>query len=89
MPVAGYANRKAITSPANLHRNAVLATAKEAGLLSGASDRIAGRIHKQLIDAARARSGIKSDLQLLEYAYGTMHVGSAIKLRRASEARSS
>jgi hypothetical protein len=46
----------------------VLETAKEAGLLAGVSSRIAGRIRKELIDAAKARSGIKSDTELLEYA---------------------
>ena len=49
-------------------QSAVLETAKDAGLLAGVSSRIAGRIHKQLIAAAKARSGIKSDTELLEYA---------------------
>jgi hypothetical protein len=52
----------------NPRRDAVLETAKDAGLLAGASGRIAGRIRKQLVDAAKARSGIKSDTELLEYA---------------------
>ena len=52
----------------NPRRNAVLKTARDAGLLAGESSRIAGRIRKPLIDAARARSGIKSDTELLEYA---------------------
>jgi len=51
----------------NLRRSIVLETAKDAGLLVGASSRIAGRIRKPLIDAAKARSGIKSDTELLEY----------------------
>jgi len=46
----------------------VLETAKEVGLLDGTRGRIAGRIRKQLVDAAKARSGIKSDTDLLEYA---------------------
>jgi hypothetical protein len=46
----------------------VLETAKDVGLLTGARSRIAGRIRKQLVDAAKARSGIKSDTDLLEYA---------------------
>jgi hypothetical protein len=54
--------------PRNPRRSAVLEGAKDAGLLVGASSRIAGRIRKQLIDAAKARSGIKSDTELLEYA---------------------
>jgi hypothetical protein len=52
----------------NPRREAVIETAKNAGLLAGASGRIAGRIRKQLVNAAKARSGIKSDTELLEYA---------------------
>jgi hypothetical protein len=52
----------------NPRRTAVLETAKDVGLLAGARSRIAGRIRKQLVDAAKARSGIKSDTDLLEYA---------------------
>ena len=51
-----------------LHRDAVIATAKEAGLLSEAEGWIAGRISKQPIKAAKARSGITSDTEPLEYA---------------------
>ena len=46
----------------------ILETAKDAGLLAGASGRIAGRIRKQLVNVAKARSGIRSDTELLEYA---------------------
>jgi hypothetical protein len=52
----------------NPRRNVVLATARDAGLLVGASGRIAARIRQPLIDAAKARSGITSDTELLEYA---------------------
>jgi hypothetical protein len=52
----------------NPRRDAVLETAKDAGLLAGASGRIAGRIRKQLVNIAKARSGITSDTELLEYA---------------------
>src|SRR5215470_14573744 len=52
----------------NPRRSAVLETAKDVGLLVGASGRIAGRIRQHLIDAAKARSGIRSDTELLEYA---------------------
>ena len=65
------ARRAALNAPRpeeNPRRNAVLATAKDAGLLAGVSSRIAGRIRKPLIEAARTRSGIKSDTDLLEYA---------------------
>ena len=53
---------------AGVRRYAVIATVKDAGLLTGARGRIAGRIRKQLVKAAKARSGIKSDTELLEYA---------------------
>jgi hypothetical protein len=52
----------------NPRRQAVLATVQGAGLLAGARSRIAGRIRSQLVKAAKARSGIKSDTDLLEYA---------------------
>jgi hypothetical protein len=73
MAVAKHAAAKPVArnvpSPeGNPRRNAVLKTAKDAGLFAGATSRIAGRIRKPLIEAARARSGIKSDTELLEYA---------------------
>jgi hypothetical protein len=52
----------------NPRREVVLETAKNAGLLAGANGRIAARIRKHLVNAAKARSGIKSDTELLEYA---------------------
>ena len=55
-------------SESRLRRDAVIATVQDAGLLSGSRGRIAGRIRKQLVKAAKARSGIKSDTELLEYA---------------------
>jgi hypothetical protein len=63
-----HAARKASSSEGNPRRNAVLKTAKDAGLFAGETSRIAGRIRRPLIEAARARSGIKSDTALLEYA---------------------
>jgi hypothetical protein len=55
-------------SKGNPRRDAVLETAKNAGLLAGANGRIAARIRRHLVNAAKARSGIKSDTELLEYA---------------------
>ena len=49
-------------------RDSVLDTVKRLGLLDGPRNRIAGRIRGQLIKAAKARSGIRSDTALLEYA---------------------
>jgi hypothetical protein len=60
--------RRVPSAETNPRRNAVLATVKDAGLLEGANGRIAGRIRKRLVRAAKARSGIKSDTALLEYA---------------------
>jgi hypothetical protein len=68
MTSARPAVRRRTRPQSNPRRSAVLETAKDAGLLSGKSGRIAGRIRKQLVDAAKARSGIKSDTELLEYA---------------------
>ena len=65
---AKRAARKAPSPEENPRRNAVLKTAKDAGLFAGTTSRIAGRIRKPLLEAARARSGIKSDTELLEYA---------------------
>src|ERR1700730_2975007 len=68
MSTGSRADQRSVRSRENPRRRAVLETAKKAGLLAGARSRIAGRIRKQLVDAARARSGITSDTELLEYA---------------------
>jgi hypothetical protein len=49
-------------------RRAVLETARELGLLGGESSRIGGRIRRDLVAAAKQKSGIASDTELLEYA---------------------
>ena len=68
MSTTKNAGRRLSRPAGNLRRNAVLETVRDAGLLAGARGRIAGRIRKQLVKAAKARSGIKSDTELLEYA---------------------
>lgn len=68
MSTVKNAGRRPARPETNPRRNAVLKTVKEAGLLNGARGRIAGRIRKQLVKAAKVRSGIKSDTDLLEYA---------------------
>src|SRR5437588_5829207 len=68
MSLARRARTKATRLRENARRTAVLEAARDAGLLTGTSDRIAGRIRKPLISAAKARSGIQSDTELLEYA---------------------
>jgi hypothetical protein len=60
--------RRSLRTPSSPRHKTVLETAKAAGLLSGVSERIAGRIGKRLLQAAKARSGIKSNRDLLEYA---------------------
>ena len=51
-----------------LRRRTVIATARELGLLGGENGRIGGRVHRQLVAAAKRKSGIASDTELLEYA---------------------
>ena len=62
------AYRRRVWAQGNPRRNAALESVKKAGLLVGVRARIAGRIRKQLVRAAKTRSGIKSDTDLLEYA---------------------
>jgi hypothetical protein len=66
--IATPAGRRRVRAHANPRRAAVLESVKRAGLLEGERARIAGRIRKQLVRAAKTRSGIKSDTELLEYA---------------------
>ncbi len=49
-------------------RRAILASAEAAGLLGGETGRIGARIRRGLLQAAKQRSGISSDTELLEYA---------------------
>jgi hypothetical protein len=49
-------------------RRAVIETARELGLLVGENGRIGGRVRRELVAAAKMRSGIASDTELLEYA---------------------
>jgi hypothetical protein len=67
-PAKRTAAKAAKKPEGNRRRKAVLATARDAGLLVGESSRIAARIRKPLLEAARAQSGINSDTELLEYA---------------------
>ena len=45
-----------------------MTTAKSAGLLDEKDGRIAGRVPQRLVQAAKERSGIRSDTDLIEYA---------------------
>jgi hypothetical protein len=53
---------------ARMRQRGVMESAKNDGLLSGERDRIGGRIRQRLVQAAKERSGISSDTELLEYA---------------------
>jgi len=48
----------------SIRRRAVMDTAQELGLLGGENGRIGGRVHRNLVTAAKK----KSDTELLEYA---------------------
>ncbi|PHY22909.1 hypothetical protein CSW59_00540 [Caulobacter sp. BP25] len=57
-----------ISEPAAARREAVLAAARKAGLLSGQSRRIGARLALRLVEEAKGRSGTTSTTRLLEYA---------------------
>jgi hypothetical protein len=54
--------------PQSRRRRAVMETARELGLLGGENSRIGGRVRRDLVAAAKQKSGIASDTALLEYA---------------------
>ena len=58
-PAAGLANQRRWT---------VIDTARRLGLLGGENGRIGGRVRRDLVAAAKQRSGIASDTELLEIA---------------------
>lgn len=58
----------AIGEVQRLRRRSVIEGAEEAGLLEGQRGRIGGRVRERLVRAAKERSGISSDTELLEYA---------------------
>jgi len=58
-PAAGLANQRRWT---------VIDTARRLVLLGGENGRIGGRVRRDLVAAAKQRSGIASDTELLEYA---------------------
>jgi hypothetical protein len=55
-------------SQASLRRRIVMDTARRLGLLEGQNGRIGGRVQRDLVAAAKEKSGITSDTELLEYA---------------------
>lgn len=61
-------NDESTPAPSSLRRRAVIDTARRLGLLDGENSRIGGRIRRDLVAAAKEKSGIASDTELLEYA---------------------
>jgi hypothetical protein len=64
--------RNAETQPSeprtSLRRRTVMDTARRLGLLGAKNGRIGGRVQRDLVAAAKEKSGITSDTELLEYA---------------------
>jgi len=56
------------TPPSASRRRTVIDTARRLGLLDGENGRIGARVGRDLVAAAKEKSGIVSDTELLEYA---------------------
>ncbi|HEY5048036.1 MAG TPA: hypothetical protein VII49_08470 [Rhizomicrobium sp.] len=66
MAILGERERKALAATRN---RATLEQAGAAGLVGGAKDaRIAGRVSRKLVTAAKRRSGLSSDTDVIEVA---------------------
>jgi hypothetical protein len=63
-------SREIQTAPVRtgLRRRTVIDAARQLGLLDGDNSRIGGRVRRDLVAAAKKKSGIASDTELLEYA---------------------
>lgn len=53
---------------------AVMALAKASGLTAGKDSRISGRVSSELIERAKARTGLESDTELVEFALANVAV---------------
>ena len=53
---------------------ATLAQARDAGLLGGKTARIGVRVSPELLQAARRRTGLESDSEIIEYALASLAV---------------
>ena len=53
---------------------AVLARAQESGLIARKGGRISGRVSPELIERAKARTGIRSDTELVEFALANLAI---------------
>ena len=67
MPKSDPAVPSALVRPSH-RRRTTIDTARGLGLLGGENGRIGGRVRRQLVAAAKKKSGIVSDTELLEYA---------------------
>ena len=65
----GIARHGVEADPVGIRITSTITHAKAAGLIGGEkTERIAGRVARELLQAAKARSGLQSDTQLIEYA---------------------
>lgn len=53
---------------------AVMALAQASGLTAGKDSRISGRVSSELIERAKARTGLESDTELVEFALANVAV---------------
>ncbi|GJE60552.1 hypothetical protein [Methylobacterium trifolii] len=53
---------------------AVLSRAQESGLTANKAGRISGRVSSELIERAKARTGLRSDTELLEFALANVAI---------------
>ncbi|EHP83643.1 hypothetical protein [Methylorubrum extorquens] len=53
---------------------AVMALAQASGLTAGKDSRISGRVSSELIERAKARTGLESDTELVEFALANLAV---------------
>ena len=71
-PERSRAIEAAATSPSKVQ--AVLARAQESGLIARKAGRISGRVSPELIERAKARTGIQSDTELVEFALANLAI---------------
>ncbi len=69
-------------------RHAIVAAAKEAGLLAGDNSALGARVPRELVARAKERSGIHSTTELVEYALAKVALeddfGSKLVARKGS-----
>lgn len=69
MPMSKRRVAEEQSTPARKRNRMILAQARASGLIGAAKDaRLSGRVSASLIEAAKARSGVSSDTELIELA---------------------